>query len=437
MENMNIDELKEYLLDFQKKDLPELIERDMVINTYKKINSIIGPRRAGKTYFLYQKIVELLKQGVKKENIIYLNLEDARLIGLRFNELKEIIKLHWQLYPSSLKGEFYVFIDEPQNIDNWAIGVRSLYDEGFFVFLSGSSSKLLSKEISTSLRGRTIAYNLLPFSFREFLKLKGSLFDAKKMGSKEKSLMLGLLMEYTDYGGFPEIIREADKENKLKILNEYFNMVVYRDLVERYSLKNTMLLKWLIKTLTASFSKELSIHKMYSTLKSIGIKLSKNTLYTYFSMLGDSFFVFFVPRFSYSIRKKEFSIHKVYLCDLGFAKFTEVSRDIGHKIENIVFLELERRRKSLTEVYYWKNQLHEEVDFVIKEELKVKQLIQVCYDISDYETKEREVKALLKCSKELKCNNLLVITWDYSNVEVIRGKKIKFIPLWKWLLEEK
>ncbi len=430
---MNTDEVKEYIIDFQKKPLPELIERELELNESKKIKSIIGPRRAGKTYFMYQKIKELIKTG-KKENVLYLNFEDPRLIDVNFKEIREIIKLHWQLYPSSTKEELYIFIDEPQNIINWEIAIRALHDEGFDIFLSGSSSKLLSKEISTSLRGRTFSYTLLPFSFREFLKMKDITFDISKLGSKEKSILLSLLDEYLEFGGFPEIVIEKNNDNKIKIINEYFNSIVYRDIVERYKIKNTQLIKWIIKVLSTSFSKEFSVHKVYLTLKSKGIKLSKNTLYSYLSMLEDSLFVFFVAKIDRSIRKKEFSINKAYLCDISFTKLSEVTKDKGNKIENVVFLELERRKNSLTNIFYWKSIQQEEVDFVIRTGAKIEHLIQVCYDINDIDVKKRELRALLKASKEMRCNNLLVITNDYEAEEKAKGKRIKFIPLWKWLL---
>lgn len=432
---MNREEIKEYLLDFQKKELPELIKREIKVNKSRKIKSIIGPRRSGKTFLMHQEIKELIQSGTRKENILYLNFEDPRLIEVDFKEVREIIKLHWQLFPQA--KELHIFIDEPQNIKKWEIAVRALYDEGFDIFLSGLSSKLLSREIATSLRGRTIPYLLLPFSFKEFLKMKNSVFDIQKLGSKEKSFLLNLFDEYLEFGGFPEIISERDKENKARIINEYFNLIVYRDIVERYKIKNTQLIKWLIKSLITSFSKEFSVHKIYLTLKSRGVRLSKNTLYSYLSMLQDVMFVFFLTKFDCSIRKKEFSINKAYLCDVGFAKIAEISKDKGKKMENVVFLELERRRSPLMEVYYWKDLQGKEVDFVVKEGLNVRQLIQSCWNIDDYDAKKREIRALLKASKELKCRNLLIITEDEEGEEKIKGRTIKYLPLWKWLLEAK
>jgi hypothetical protein len=431
---MDRDEVKEYLVDFQKKELPELVERELELKEGKQIKSIIGPRRAGKTFFFFQKIKELTSADIKRENILYINFEDPRLVDITFKEIRDIIKLHWELYPESTKEKLYIFFDEPQNIENWETAVRYLHDEGFNIFLTGSSSRLLSREIATSLRGRTISYYFLPFSFREFLKSKGFSFDMARMTSREKSALLGLLDEYTEFGGFPEIVFAEDAETKAQIIREYFNLVVYRDIVERYKIRNTSLIKGLIKSVITSFSKEFSIHKEYLTLKSKGVKVSKNTLYAYASMLEDSVFAFFLPKFSYSARKREFSINKVYLCDVCFTKVAEIARDKGRKMENVVFLELERRKRALAELFYWKDYQQHEVDFVIKEGRKIKQLVQVTYVSDKGEMEKRELRSLVKASKELKCDDLLIITWDYEARERFKEKDINFVPLWKWLL---
>lgn len=434
---MEREAIKEYILDFQKRELPELVKRELKISNSKKIISIIGPRRAGKTYFLFQQMKELIKNGIKKEQILYLNFEDPKLISVNFEEFKEMIKLNWEIFPESQK-DIYLFIDEPQNIEKWEIAVRGLYDEGFKIFLTGSSSKLLSKEIATSLRGRTLSYLLLPFSFREFLNLKGNEFDLTKLGSKEKSELLSLLREYFEFGGFPDILLEEDKTNKSKLISEYFNLIIYRDIIERYKIKNSKLVKWLLSSLISSFSKEISIHKIFLSLKSQGIKASKNTLYSYLSLIEDVSAIFLLKKFNWSIRKSELSLNKIYLSDNSLSKIVETSDNIGKKMENSTFLYLITDKDPLEEIFYWKNTQQEEVDFVIKEGKKIKQLIQVCYDITNLDTKKREINSLIKASKELKCNNLLVLSFDKEGEEEVEWfgvkRKIQFIPLWKFLL---
>lgn len=209
--------------------------------------------------------------------------------------------------------------------------------------------------------------------------------------------------------------------------------------MERYKVKDSLLIKWFLKSVASSYTKELSIHKLYLTLKSQNKKVSKDELYNYASMCSDALFTFYLPKFSWSVRKRE-PVSKVYLCDLGFAKLIEITKDVGKKMENVVFLELTRKLTPLQELSYWKNVQHQEVDFVVKEGTIISKLIQVCYDLGDTKTREREIRALLRAGKELKCKNLAIITEDYEAEEDaewygIKGK-IHFIPLWKWLLTD-
>lgn len=431
---MNENEVKQYLIDFQEKELPATIERMISIPHTEKIKVIIGPRRAGKTFLLYQ-LMKNLK--LNKKEILYLNFENTRLIEINFKEIKNIIALNFKLF-NSKKKEFALFLDEPQNIDKWEIGVRELFDEGYNIFISGSSSKLLSKEISTSLRGRSISYLLLPFSFEEFLKVKK--FEYLEMLSSDKKInLLNLLSEYLEFGGFPEVVLSNNHELKLKNIESYFELTVYKDIIERYKIKDASLIKWFLKSAASRYAKELSINKIYLTLKSQGRKISKDELYFYSSMVEDSMFLFYLPKFSKSIRKKS-AINKVYLNDTGFAKLFGYDEEIGKKMENMVFLELVRRKNPLISLFYWKNTQQEEVDFVIVENNKIKQLIQVCKDIYEEKTKQREVRSLLKASKELDCKDLKIITENYESEEDVEWFGIKgriiFTPVWKWLLEQ-
>lgn len=432
---MDKEAIKEYLIEFQKRELPQLVERELKIPETNKIITIIGPRRAGKTFFLFQLIKHLISNGIKKEHIIYLNFEDPLLIGIKYNEIKEMIKLSWELFPTKEKN-FYVFVDEPQNIDKWETGIRGLYDEGFKIFLSGSSSKLLSKEIATSLRGRALSYLLLPLSFKEFLKIKKFETNLNKLSSKEKAELKNLFSEFLEFGGFPEVALEEEKETKIKILNSYFELIIYKDIIERHKIRNPFLIKWLIKILVSSFSNEMSINNIYQTTKSQGIKLSKNTLYNYVSFLEDSFFIFRLFKFSYSERKKDLISNKVYINDVAFSKLVESSRERGKKLENIVFLSLLRKKHELEDIHYWKNTQQEEVDFVLTQSKKVHKLIQVCSNPENINTKKREVRALLKASKELKCKDIFVITEDYDKEEEFEffgiKRKVKFVPFFQF-----
>lgn len=424
--------LSKYLID-KKETIKNLKVFPREINLPKTKNFIIpliGPRRAGKSYCLYDLIINKIK--IKDEDFLFMNFEDSELAGITFKEIINGINLHEEIYG---KKPEYIFLDEVQNVPNWHIAVKSLFEtKRHYIFISGSSSKLLSKEIATSLRGRTLTYTILPLSFKEFLNFRG--FELKSIYSTtEENKIKNYLRNFLKFGGFPDIVLENQVADRF--FKEYLDLVIFKDIVERYKIKNVFIIRFLMKSLLSSFSKEFSIHSIFNSLKSQNIKISKKTLYNYALYLEDAFFVFFLKKFSFSIKKSELSIPKCYMNDNGLINLLAISfsENIGKLMENVVFLELERRKLAATDFFYWKNPQQEEVDFVVKQGLKVKQLIQVCYDIEDRDTRKREIRALLKASKELKCKNLLVITEDYEAEEKIKGKKIKFMPLWKWLLQ--
>jgi len=416
----------EVIRDFQERGLPELVERELEVDLKLPINRatiIMGPRRCGKTYYCFQLIKKLRR---KNRYPLYVNLEDNRLSGATVGDLEQMLAIYYEMYPS--EKEFYVFLDEVQNVPHWEGFVRRLLDDNVRVFITGSSSKLLSKEIASAMRGRSLSYIMLPFSFTEYLASKG-IKVRRYMSLKEKSRLLNMLHEYLEWGGYPECILYP--KGREKILKEIIDITIFRDVVERYGVKNIRVLRLLINALINS--PEFSIHRFYNFLKSMGVKISKNTLYTYSECLEDIFFVFFLRRFSTSYREIEQTRPKVYLVDNGLLRINGISET--RLLENLVFLELYRRCESTKKLFYYKTSDGKEVDFVICGE-GVKQLIQVCYDISDYKTKERELKSLVRAAKELNCNNLLVITWDYEAKEEFKGREIKFTPLWRWLLKD-
>lgn len=441
--------IAKYILDFHERKLPELIPRELKIRITKDaVVSIIGSRRAGKTYYFYQLMSDININEKDKTRILYLDFEYPELAGITFKEIKEIVNLHRELFGNEPE---YLFFDEIQNVENWEKPIRSLYElKRFYIFITGSSSRLLSKEIATALRGRTISYTLFPFSFREYLnaegfeleKIRGKGNEKKKekyRSSSEESMIKHFMREYIRYGGLPQVILNKDEGFRKRFFNEYLDLVVYRDIIERYGVKNLHMVKVMMKFLLSGFAKEFSIHRFYNTLKSQNIKVSKKTLYNYFAYFQDALFVYPIYKFSYSLKGVQLSIPKVYITDTGLLTNTMgFSENLGRLMENMIAIELLRMRSCFapsTEIYYYKSPEGKEVDFVLKEGLKLKELIQVCCDIEDVDTRERELKSLIKASKELKSEDLLVITWDYEAEEEFKGKRIRFIPLWKWLLE--
>jgi len=302
--------------DFHEKGVPWLIERDLQIPTeipIKRVISIIGPRRAGKTYSMFQLIKNLLtKYNITQ--ILYLNFELTMLKSLSSEDLDLILETFYEIYPENRNKKVWFFLDEIQNIEGWESWVRTLLEEGINVFISGSSSKLLSREIATQLRGRALTYTIFPFSFAEFLRARK--IEVKKyMSSREKAIVMKELRDYLNLGGYPEVILYP--KEKEKIISEIIETTIYRDVVERYRFKNLKVLRMLISFLINSATKNFSIHKFYNFLKSQGIKVTKTTLYEYLEALKDVFFVFTLHRFSYSLKKIEQTLPKIYLVDNG------------------------------------------------------------------------------------------------------------------------
>ncbi len=433
---MDKERIKRYLLDFNSRKF-DLIDRDITIKESSKIQTIIGARRVGKTYLLFNKIKTLEESKVSREQIIYLNFESPILSDISYKEINEVIEIQWSIFPETIKKKLYIFVDEPQVINKWELAVRDVYDRyNCHIFLTGSSSKLLSKEIATSLRGRSITNLLLPLSFQEFLKFKGLIFDKNRINTEIKSKIINYLEEYLSFGGYPEVVLEKDKNEKMKIVKDYFDLVIYKDIVERYNLKNTRMIKWLMNSLVNSVTKELSINNLCNNLKSQGIKISKNTLYSYFSIFEDSFFIFALRKFEHSEKKSGLSIPKIYLDDISFLNLFSI-QEYGKRLENTVLLQLLRQKNQnpLININYWKFIDNKEVDFIVSEGKKIVSVIQVCNDLSNEDTKKRETESLITTLNYFKLKEGTIITnEDNYKEEEIDGKKIKMIPVWMWLL---
>lgn len=415
--------------DFYEFKLPEMVERDIKISELpiKRAVSIIGPRRAGKTYLMFQVMRNLLDKNIERNRILYINLESDLLIGCDLSDLRNMLELYHEIYPENKNEKVYLFLDEIQVVSRWEKFVRAVMDsENMQVYVSGSSSKLLSKEIATSLRGRTITYYVYPFSFREFLRAKEFKIE-EYLSSSQKTLILNLLDKFLK-GSYPEAV--FFEEEKEKILREIIDVTIYRDVVERFKVKNIKVLKLLLKNLIASTY--FSVNGFYNYLKSLGIKVSKNTLYSYIDNFSDAMVLFTLRRYSESYKKKEQTIPKPYFVDNGLLVVNGIESK-SRLMENAAFLELIRRGFTIeNNLFYFNSQ--KEVDFVLRDGRRVVRLIQVCYDIDDFNTKERELSAIVKAGEELKCSDMIVVTYDYENIEEYKGWEIKFVPMWKWLM---
>ncbi|MEM3127289.1 MAG: ATP-binding protein [Candidatus Woesearchaeota archaeon] len=403
--------------ELEKKSQEKYIER--ITDDYKKfdtdlIKAIIGPRRAGKSFFAIH--------FLNKKSYGYANFDDEELASL--TDYDELIAEIDALYN---KPKF-LFLDEMQNLPKWELFVNRLQRQGYNIILTGSNSKLLSKELSTHLTGRHFPIIVFPFSFKEYLETEERELTQQEIKSK--------LNDYVVYGGYPEPL--VKKINYKEYLSVLFDSILFKDVVKRFKIRHTQAIESLARFLLGNIAREYS----YNNLAKVAKFKSVFTVQKYLDYLEESFIFFKFERFSPKIKDQIASNKKIYCIDNGFvyAEAFKLSPDLGRLYENTVAIELKKMEmKGKAEIYFWKNPEQEEVDFIIKQGLKITQLIQVCYDVSNIETKQREIRALLKASKELKCKKLLIITEDYEkeeNAEWFGYKgKIKYIPLWKWLLE--
>jgi len=363
----------------------------------------------------------------QNEEYFFIDFEHVAFLKIEPEEIFKLISIYSEIFSKEPK---ILFLDEVQNLKNWESVVRSLIDSGYLTIISGSSSKLLSEEIATQLRGRSLTYYVFPFSFKEFLKLRG--IEIKKyLTLEEEGKIKGLLRNYILSTSYPEIIITGN----YKLLSEYYNSIFYRDFVERFKLKSFEVAKFVFNFFFQNFSREISINKIVNFLKSQGLKFGKNTVYEYVEKLPETLNVFLVEKLERSVYRSW--PKKAYICDLGLANITKsFDEEFGRRIENIVFLELMRKKNvsPLIEIYYLKIN-GKEIDFVVKEGLRIKQLIQVTYASSKDEIKE-DVNILSKTYELFKKDKpeLIIITWDYEDILRYNNLEIKCIPLWKWLL---
>jgi len=387
----------------------------------KEVVVISGVRRSGKSFLLNQII-----KSLKNKAFLYINFEDERLDGFTLKDFNKLWGEFLALYKPD--GEIFAFVDEIQEIKGWEKWVNRMYEfEKVRFFITGSNARLLSSEISTLLTGRNITYELYPLSFKEIVKTNNLKLS---YDTKETAKINALFNDYLEYGGFPAVWLEQEKE----LLLGYYNDIINRDITERYKIKNKKLFREFVRYALSCYGRYITFHK----LKNVFDLKSVNTAKKYFGFAEEAFLVFSLESYSSAMAEVVKAPRKCFVVDHGMADYLSLKsgKDIGLKYENIVFVELKRKQivNPKTEIYYWKNPQGYEVDFVVKEDLKVKQLIQVCYNPNDYDTKKRELRALIKASNKLKCKDLLVITEDKEGKEKVKNQKIRYIPLWKWLL---
>ncbi|MDR3147270.1 MAG: ATP-binding protein [Treponema sp.] len=428
--------------EWQSRTLPEFTHRDLDISLKGSLAAaVVGMRRSGKTWRLFQEISSLTAQGVKPGHILYFNFDDERLRsyeGSGRELLNELMETFFRLNPEARRNLSYFFFDEIQEIQDWAVFARRIIDtEKVKLFLSGSSAKLLSSEIATEFRGRSFPFELLPFSFREYLRHRGM---SETPSLRERSEYEHAFSGYLSCGGFPEVLIQDDPFIRTGLLQNYLDMVVLRDVLERYGAANSRGIKELAHSLVANNGNLVSVKRLTDQLAARNIPMSRETVGRLCTRLEDACLVFFVPLFSYGLQKARVNPQKVYAVDPGLSLSLSVapSLNLGQRFEQAVYLELRRRYPLLRTggISYYLTEKRREVDFALGDTAQEipQSLMQVCLSLKDRETRERETGALSAAMEELGIKEARIITLYERELIKTASGSIEVLPAWEWFL---
>ena len=425
------------LWNFWEKEIATGIPRQYYLERIKKFLStdevvaLTGVRRCGKSTILLQALAELFKANVPRANTLYVNFEDPKF----YNSLNiDLLDNIWQAYIDYLKpkGKVYLVLDEVQKVKGWEHWVRSKYDrkENVKIFITGSNAELLSPEFATILTGRHLQLPVTPLNLREFMQFKGMNMESGKLWNvKNKAKLLNLSLEYLVTGGFPKVVLTEDELLRKELLSQYFSDILTKDIVERYRVKDVSKLRNLALFYSTNFTRSYSFNKVK---KVADFSLSLDSVHRFSHYMESAFLISFLQRFSYSIKNQMQAQRKVYLVDNGIhnAVAFKFSEDKGKLLENAVYQHL---RNTNREVYYYSEK--KEVDFVCKQGLKVKELYNACYSLSDKETLLRETAALIEGMKYFKLKESTIIIAEGNKRQISeQGFTISIVPFYEWAL---
>ena len=430
---MNGDILQRVIAEWVRgAELPALTPREQPLPDLtvapRPILAVVGPRRAGKTYFLYQLIEDLLRAGkARRDDILFVDFEDYRLSDFRPQDMEKLLAAFHQI---AGKPPRYLFFDEIQRLPSWSRVVRTLHNtRKYSIVVTGSNATLLSSEIATELRGRYEDCLILPFSFREFLRFRKIEWTPALLATPEVGLVLKAFDDYLRYGGFPELAGVVEEAAKRQLLQSYFDTILYKDILDRHGIRARHLLDTVMKNTLESYASGFSISAFEKQLKGHGLAGSKRSIADYLRYLEEAFFLIVIEKFAFSPRKRMMNPKKVFLTDTGFSllggAFTE---NRGRLLENAVAIELIRNRRR---AMYYKGKV--ECDFILQEGTRPKEAWQVCWEIGSSNEK-REMNGLVSARRELGIKKGGILTYNQEGARIIKGVKIPLIPVWKWLL---
>ncbi len=419
----------EWLLE---KVLPSPVRRDapeIFLDRSSDIIAVAGPRRAGKTWYLYQLIQDLLASGrVRREDILFVDFEDYRLTDFKATDTDALLAAFQQV---AGKPPSFLFFDEVQQLPDWSRVLRTLHNQNRYrITVSGSNSRLLEREISTELRGRCRNILILPFSLPELLRYGGIPYDDRTLLTPARGKVMLAFDHYLKEGGFPEVHKRHGTVEKRELLQTYYRTVYYRDILERYNIKAKYVLEAVMSYSLNTFSDLFSISTFEKHLKRHGLPGSKQTISNYLRYMQEAFFIIAHNKYSYSARKRIMNPKKIYLLDTGFSSLaSDFSENRGKLLENCVAVELFRRR---AECFYYKGR--GECDFIVMGAVKPQAAIQVCWKMTP-KNERREIRGLREAMTALAVPEGLILTYDQEGERIVPELgKIPVMPVWKWLL---
>lgn len=423
------------LIAIKQSEIPfDVIERDISLPiNRKKIITVPGVRRCGKSTMMEIAINELVASGISPERILWLGFDDERLKNMNADELDDVIISYMEMYPNIPIKEIYMFFDEIQLIKDWEFFILRVFKSYCKnIYVCGSNATMLSTELSSALRGYPLEYETYPLSFHEYCRFKN--IPTKGFLEQDKARLRTAFEAYNMESAFPEIVLSTSKSEQTKLLQGYFDTMLLKDLVEHYRISNIGVVRYFVKRIMANLTKPTSINAIYKDIKSQGLKVSKDDLYLWADYICDIFMFIRISRYDRSLIKEQKSLDKYYCIDNGLrgAVLMPQSNDNGKSLENIVLLQLNRTKQPSDKITYYQGD--KECDFVLQRNENVIQLIQVTWDMTDENTRTKEVNGILEASQVTGCNKLFILTKEEENLIEIEGKQIHVLPVWKWLL---
>lgn len=432
---MNLRNIFQSIIALHQEEIPlSLHERSLQLPLNKqRIVTVTGVRRCGKSSLLHLTIKRLLASGVDKEQILYIGFDDERLSNMDVSDFDEILQAYRLMYPDRPLSSVYMFFDEIQIVKGWELFVLRVYKNYCKnVYVTGSTAQMLSGEMSSALRGWPDEYTEYPLSFKEFIAFKG--VKANRYTEEGAALMANMFKSYLLTGGFPQAVLADVETERVKLLQAYFNTMLFRDMIEHYNISaSPSVVRYFLKRVFNNITKPSSVNNIYNDLKSQGLRLSKDSLYQWLDYSCNIFLLHKVPKYSKSIIKQSTSLSKYYVADFALAKSVLLpqSEEKGKALENAVYMHLARHLNENEQICYFNEGA--ECDFVIANDEGVKELIQVCWELDEFNT-PRECGGLCAASAATGCKKASIITCNQAQSIHYGDLQINVVAAWDFML---